>query len=174
MGLSAEHLKMATDELVPAITDIVNEMLRLADVPSILKKGHLTPVLKKGKEKTIPGNYRGITVTSLMGKVLESCLKTRLDKILGGSQNALQRGFTEGVSPLYAGLLISEAFFEAKDGKNQLILQTFDAEKAFDIVWHENLFRKIFIDGVNGDLWLLTQSLHKEANTLVILGGRTQ
>ena len=60
----------------------------------------------------------------------------------------LQRGFTEGVSPLHAGLIISEAYFEAKDNKTDLILQTFDAEKAFDIVWHDSLLRKLFIDGV--------------------------
>ena len=91
---------MAEEELTPFITDIVNESFNLAEVPSILKKGHLTPILKKGKEKTIPGNYRGITVTSIIGKVLESCLKTRLENILDQSQNNLQRGFTEGVSPL--------------------------------------------------------------------------
>ena len=167
MGLCAEHFKMASQELVPYITDLVNKILSTSEVPHILKLGHLTPILKKGKEKTVPGNYRGITVTSLIGKILEACLKTRLDDVLGGSQNALQRGFTEGVSPLHAGLIISEAFFEAKDQKSELMLQALDADKAFDIVWHNNLFRKLYMDGVEGDLWLLTQSLHKDARTMI-------
>ena len=119
----------------------------------------------------MPGSYRGITVTSVIGKILETCLQTRLDKILKSSQNKLQRGFTEGVSPLHAGLIISEAYFEAKDNKTDLILQTFDAEKAFDIVWHDSLLRKLFIDGVGGDLWLLVQSLHTDAHTLIKWNG---
>ena len=117
----------------------------------------------------MPGSYRGITVTSVIGKILETCLKTRLDKILQSSQNKLQRGFTEGASPLHAGLIISEAYFESKDNTTDLILQTFDAEKAFDIVWHDmySLLRKLFIDGVGGDLWLLVKPLHTDAHTLI-------
>lgn len=43
-----------------------------------------------------------------------------------------------------------EAFFYAKDNKTNIILQTRDAEKAFDIVGHDILFRKLFLDGVEG------------------------
>ena len=86
---------------------------------------------------------------------------------MGDSQSKLQRGFTEGVSPLMAGLLITEAIAEAKDNKTNLILQTLDAEKAFDVVWHDSLLQKLYKDGVEGDLWLLIQSLHRNANTVV-------
>ena len=96
---------------------------------------------------------------------MESCLKTRLENILDQSQNKLQRGFTEGVSPLYVGLIISVRFFEAKDNQTELLMETLDAEKAFDIVWHDSLLRKLFNDGVGGDLWLLVKSLHRDANT---------
>ncbi|XP_062585188.1 uncharacterized protein LOC134246859 [Saccostrea cucullata] len=66
-----------------------------------------------------------------------------------------------------AGLIISEAFCDAKDNKEQLILQTFDAEKAFDVVWHENLLCKLYKDGIEGDLWNLVKSLHTDAHTIV-------
>ena len=91
----------------------------------------------------MPGSsWGGITVTSVMGKILETCIKIRFDKILQSSQNKLQRGFTEDVSPLHAGLIISEAYSEAKDNKTNIILQTFDTGKAFDIVWLDSLLRK--------------------------------
>jgi hypothetical protein len=32
--------------------------------------GILTPILKKGKDKNIPGNYRGIVVTNTFSKIL--------------------------------------------------------------------------------------------------------
>ena len=83
------------------------------------------------------------------------------------SQNKLQRGFTEGTSPLMAGLIITEAYAKAKDKNEPLIMQTLDAEKAFDVVWHDSLLRKLYKDGVRGDLWLLVKSLHTDSHTLV-------
>ena len=166
-GLTAEHLKIAIDEVVSPITTLINAILQKADVPTILKTGVLTPILKKGKDKTNPGSYRGITVNSLLGKILETCIRDYLEPILDPSQNKLQRGFTQSTSPLMAGLLISEAFFDAKDSGAPLVLQTFDAEKAFDVVWHDSLLRKIHKDGVEGDLWKIVKSLHTDAYTLV-------
>ena len=92
--------------------------------------------------------------------------KTRQENILDKSQTP-QRGFTEGVSLLYAGLLISEAFCEAYDNQTKLLLQTMDAEKAFDIVWHDSLLGKLFNDGMSGDLWLMVKSLHTDANNSI-------
>ena len=66
-----------------------------------------------------------------------------------------------------AGLIITEAYAEAKDKNEPLIMQTLDAEKAFDYVWHGSLLRKLYKDGVMGDLWLLVKSLHTDSHTIV-------
>ena len=47
-----------------------------------MKSGILTPILKKGKDKKIPGNYRGIVVTNTFSKILESIIKDRLEERL--------------------------------------------------------------------------------------------
>jgi hypothetical protein len=46
-------------------------------------------VLKKGKDKNIPGNYRGIVVTNTFPKILESIIKDRLEEQLKKTQNPL-------------------------------------------------------------------------------------
>ena len=69
-----------------------------------------------------------------------------------------------------AGLIITEAYAEAKDKNEPLIMQTLDAEKAFDVVWHDSLLRKLYKDGVRGDLWLLVKSLHTDSHTIVKSG----
>jgi hypothetical protein len=63
-----------------------------------MKSGILTPILKKGKDKNIPGNYRGIVVTNTFSKILESIIKDRLEEQLKKTQNPIQRGFTEKAS----------------------------------------------------------------------------
>jgi retron-type reverse transcriptase len=73
-----------------------------------LKKGILTPVLKKKKDKTLPGNYRGIVVTNTFSKIIESVIKERLEKQLSPTQNPLQRGFTEHASSKFTAFIASE------------------------------------------------------------------
>jgi hypothetical protein len=52
-----------------------------------MKSGILIPILKKGKDKNIPGNYRGIVVTNTFSKILESIIKDRLEEQLKKTQN---------------------------------------------------------------------------------------
>ena len=106
-GLSAENLILAKDELAEPIADIINEIFTSLDVPDSMKRGILTPVHKKGKSKLHTGNYRGIVVTSIVSKILESILKDKLDAIFQPSQNKLQRGFTNNSSSLNAAFLIT-------------------------------------------------------------------
>ena len=163
-GIAAEHYKLATEELTPYIIHILNNIISYLDVPIFLKGGILTPVLKKDKDKTNPVNYRGITVTKIFAKILQSILKDRIDVRVNDIQNNLQRGFTEGVSSLCAAFITSEAVEESKELKQQLILVTLDAEKAFDRLNHEILFNKLYHYGIKGKLWVLLRNLYRGMN----------
>ena len=80
-------------------------------------------------------NYRGITVLSITGKVLEKVLQRRTETVLSQNQSRLQRGFTKKSSSINPALLISEMQNEAKDCGELLTLVMLDAAKAFDVVW---------------------------------------
>jgi len=54
-------------------------------------------------------------------------------------QSYLQYGFTKGLSPLGASVIISEAIAVSKKNKVPLFIATLDAQKAFDTVSHEIL-----------------------------------
>ena len=166
-GITAEHVQMAKESLVPIITAMINSTIQQGALPQHLKEGVLTPVLKKGKDQKVPSNYRGITVTTIFSKILEHTLQTRLNTILDDTQSKLQRGFTAKTSPLNAAFLVSEAIAENADLKNPMALVTLDAEKAFDRVWHERLFQKLYSDGINGKLWLLLRDLQGHGTTKV-------
>ena len=73
-----------------------------------MKTGILTPVLKKGKDNNIPGNYRGIVVTNTFSKILESIIKDRLEEQLKKTQNPLQRGFTEKAPSKFTAFITAE------------------------------------------------------------------
>ena len=166
-GLSAENLILAKEELAEPIADIINSIFTKLDTPDVMKRGILTPVHKKGKSKLHTGNYRGIVVTSVVSKVLESILKDKIDNIFQPMQNKLQRGFTNNSSSMNAAFIITETIQWHKTMKIPLFLTTLDAQKAFDRVNHEILFNKLFHMGVHGHLWILLRNLYRNISLQV-------
>ena len=66
---------------------IMNPILCTVYIPAQLKEYILNPVLKKKKDATLPTNYRGITVLSILGKVLEKVLLKRTKKNIEKDQS---------------------------------------------------------------------------------------
>ena len=166
-GLSVEHFRNAPDEFIPTLVDVINQIFLEKEVPKIVKERIITPVHKTGKDKYLPGNYRGITVTNVISSIIERIIKDRIEPDLAKSQSKLERGFTEKTSSLNAVFIISETIEYSKEKSQELFLVTLDAQKAFDRVHHEILFNKIYHDGIQGDLWLLIQNMYREVTVKV-------
>ena len=149
------------DEVCQPLADLMNYILSCGYIPPMMLEGLVTPVPKKDKDATLPTNYRGITVLSITGKVLEKVLQRRTETVLSQNQSRLQRGFTKKSSSINAALLISEMQNEAKDRGEPLTLVTLDAAKAFDVVWQGSLLRKIYLEGVDGCIWLTLLNMYK-------------
>ena len=125
------------------------------------------PVLKKDKDALLPTIYRGITVLSIIGKVLDKVLLKRTEATLFRDQSRFQRGFTKNSSSINAALIVTEAQNEAKLNRQNLHLVTFDACKAFDVVWQDSLLRKVYTAGVDSAMWLTLSSLYNGASLSV-------
>lgn len=158
-GLMSEHFTYCTDEVVPYLVDLVNEIFSLRRVPDILNEGILTPVYKKG-DPTNPSNYRGISVTPILLKIIEHVLNTRHNPPLLKTQSKLQKGFTEKTSSMNAAMILSECINESNVQKKPLYVAALDVQKAFDVVDHDSLLRKLYLDGISGDDWLLLKDLY--------------
>ena len=170
MGLTSEHLKLGGQSVENFLTDLLNYLLKTKKVSSILKEGIITPIYKKG-ESSNPGNYRGITVTPVILKVLEHVLNHRHNKILEPTQSRLQRGFTTGCSSMNAAVIVTECIQESKNTKQNLLFTTLDAQKAFDVVDQNSLLRRLYLDGIQGDDWLLIKDLYSDCSSRVKWAG---
>ena len=126
----------------------------MGTVSVVLKEGILTPIFKKG-DPSNTGNYRGITVTPVLLKILEHILNARHSQILMNTQSRLQKGFTPGCSSLNAAFILSECILKSAMNKQDLFLTTLDTQKAFDVVDQNSLLRKLYLDGIRGNDWLL-------------------
>ena len=130
----------------------------------------LTPIFKKG-DPSNPGNYRGITVTPVLLKILEHILNARHSQILMNTQSRLQKGFTPGCSSLNAAFILSECILESAMNKQDLFLTTLDTQKAFDVVDQNSLLRKLYLDGIRGNDWLLLKELYSDCSSRIKWAG---
>ena len=106
-------------DLTEFLTSFLNYIISTKKVSAVLKEGILTPIFKKG-DTSDPGNYRGITVTPVLLKILEHILNARHNEIFISTQSRLQRGFTEGCSSLNAAVILTECVLEASHNKQDL------------------------------------------------------
>lgn len=171
-NISAEHLAFGADNVVPVLTKLLNKMLHFGIVPDSLKLGVLTPVYKRKGSNLEAKNYRGITVTPILSKVLESVLRERINTVILEHQNKLQRGFTASSSPMNCSLILEESIRESKDNNLPIYIAFLDAKSAFDVVSHTSLLRKLYHIGIDGQCWNLIYGLHSDAETVVKWGGQ--
>ena len=170
MGLTSEHFKLGGCDLISFLTAFLNYIISTKKVSAILKEGTLTPIYKKG-DNSDPGNYRGITVTPVLLKILEHIMNARHNEIFSTTQSRLQRGFTEGCSSLNAAVILTECILESANNKQDLWITTLDTQKAFDVVDHSSLLRRLYLDGVQGDDWLLLKDLYTDCSSRIKWAG---
>ena len=85
-------------------------------IPKMFKEALITPIYKRqGKPVSDPSSYRRITITNILGKIVEKVHLHLAQNMLDGAQNKLQRGFTKDTSPTCGSLLLTESVAESVD-----------------------------------------------------------
>ena len=72
--LSPKLLKEIKMESREPLCSIFNRSLQDSSVPKDWKIANVTPIFKKGP-KLSAGNYRPVSLSSQVGKIMESCMK---------------------------------------------------------------------------------------------------
>ena len=72
-----EMIKSSLNELMPVYLKLFNTVLDLGTMPQMWCDGPITPIFKCGT-KSDPSNYRGICISSCIGKLFCSILNQRL------------------------------------------------------------------------------------------------
>ncbi len=166
-GLQAEHLKFASYTTHQCLAVIINKIFASRSIPSMSKSGYKLPIPKKGKDLLLRENFRGITITALLGKLIEHLLLEIGGPKLKAHISHLQFGFEKGKSPTMATLCLTEAAAHSRDSKQNLYVTTLDAVKAFDVVNHSILKQKLHNSGVRGQLWALLDNLYCDCSEVI-------
>jgi Reverse transcriptase (RNA-dependent DNA polymerase) len=98
-GIGPLLLKNLADELALPLAKVMRQSLSEGTVPEDWRQANVTPIFKKG-QKSDPGNYRPVSITSVTCRLMESIIKDEVvkhlekHKLVKGSQH----GFTKGRS----------------------------------------------------------------------------
>ena len=99
--ISSTDLKLAAKNITGTIAILFNKSFQTGDLPDEFKLGHVIPILKPGKTDTsLPSSYCGITLTSILSKVLEKVVYNQVNTFLNDTHalNEQQYGFRKGRS----------------------------------------------------------------------------
>ena len=171
-GISPWILKECAEELCEPLFMIFTNSLQQGKLPKIWKKANITPLYKKGN-KSNPLNYRPVSLTSIVCKILETLIREEWVDMLE-KQNMFtgkQFGFRQGRSCV-SNLLcfydrITDAIQERKGWADSIYL---DFSKAFDKVPHKRLIWKLkHVGGVDGTLleWMIDFLQDRQMSTVI-------
>jgi hypothetical protein len=137
--------------------------------------------LYKADDSRNPGNYRGISLHSVLGKLYVSILNARLTKFLetpvdgkkriSTHQNGFRTG--EGRSCQEHILSLSQILRQRKEARENSFVFFQDFSKAFDLVDHKLLHYKLHKMGVTGKLLQNIMRRYKKLTACCIANGQT-
>ena len=141
-GINAEHFFHAPFSLFQRVQHLLNAMLRHGFVPSQFKLGTIVPIVKDHQGNLgDTENYRGITMSPILSKILEHCLRILFSDFLTTSK--FQFGFKQNSSTTHAVYCLREAINYYCERGSNTFCSFLDASKAFDRLVHAGLFLKL-------------------------------
>ena len=146
-------LKELHDELKVPLTYLFKLSLKEGKLPSDWKHAEVTAIFKKGI-KTDPGNYRPVSLTSIICKILESFIRDAIQTHMEENKlyTTCQHGFRQKKSCTSQLLEVMEDFTSFLDKREDFDVIYLDFKKAFDSVPHERLLLKLNGYGISGSI----------------------
>ena len=170
-GIPPEVLKHGGSELKSELLKLFNLCLEKGSLPQDMKDALIVTIYKKKGERSDCGNYRGISLLSIPGKILAKMI---LNRLLNLSEEVLpesQCGFRAGRSTTDMIFTIRQLQEKAIEQHVPLYIVFVDFSKAFDTVDRGTLWKVLETYGCPNDLVNLIREFHDGLTGSVSIGG---
>jgi hypothetical protein len=172
-GLQVDMLRSAADaanngrlrgdnSVVSAISMMFNFVLDRECWPSRWAEGDIVPLYKgKGSSRLDPGNYRPITLLSVVGKLFGFVINRRLVAFTEatGLTADEQGGFRPFRGTPDQIMIMREGIAARSEIGFQTLALFVDVRKAYDTVWRERAYVDLHKAGIKGKLWRQLQAM---------------
>ena len=153
-------IKRLINQLLTPLTILFRKSLLEGKFPDKWKTAHVIPIYKGAGTKDSPENYRPISLTSVVGKILEKFLYPQLEKYfdINGFIKNNQFGFKKGRSVCLQLLSFKNYLEKCLENNEPVDVLYLDFKKAFDTVPHKKLILKLESCGVGGKVLQFIES----------------
>ena len=160
------------DEVAKPLALLFRKSLDSGKIPDDWRLSNVSPIYKQKGSKAQPGNYRPVSLTSNVCKLMEKVINQALGKHLeSGVLYNTQHGFRRGRSCQTNLIEFFDQVTQWMDEGACVDVLYLDFRKAFDKVDHSRLMVKLAAAGVKGKLWRWLKDWLEGRKQRVVVGG---
>lgn len=166
--ISSKMLKVVVNYVVKPLTFLINRSLHDGVFPNNLKLAKVIPLHKKGST-TLIDNYRPVSLLSTISKIIEKVVYSRMINFINtfAIMSDAQHGFREKRSTQTAVMQFLDKLYDAINENDKCFGIFMDLSKAFDLVDHDLLIKKLARYGFRGKINSWLQSYLSNRNQVV-------
>ena len=167
-----EMFKTSINIIAPALTKLFNTVLTSEIFPEMWNIAYQIPIFKSG-DMFDTNNFRGISITSCLGKMFNKALNNRIQEQveaqekLKDTQAAYRHDFSTTDQIFILNSLLNKY---VRFGKKKLYVCFVDFKKAFDSIWHTGLLFKLLKNfNIGGKFYGIIKSMYNNSESCVKL-----
>lgn len=151
--INSTYLLEIKELIAEPLKKLFNKSIEMGIVPEDWKLANVTPLFKTGDKSKVE-NYRPVSLTCILGKILEKIIKKHIERVMveNKSIQGSQHGFSQGKSCLSNLLIFQDSIVKMLDKRKPVDIIYLDLQKAFDKVPHNILISKIINMGIRGNV----------------------
>ena len=164
--------KLLPNEGLKLICKLFNIYWETGDIPQELKHAVTIPILKPEKDPKMAKSYRPISLTSHLGKLMETIINSRLvhhleeNNIIASNQS----GFRKNRQTLDHIIRLTDTVEKCKQNDKLNIAVALDLEKAFDTVHRDGILIELKEKKIGGNMYNYIQSFLDNRTLQVRIG----
>lgn len=156
-------LKNAVPILIKPLQKLFNLIFKNGTFPKIWNESFLVLLHKKG-DTFDPGNYRGISISSNLGKLFNKVIYKRLLTFMNNKNliSKNQIGFKEKRHTADHIFTLKTIIDQYKQKSKKVFTAFIDLKKAFDTIWRLALFYKLLNDNIPHRIFNIIHSMYTD------------
>lgn len=166
-------LKHLPDTALLKLLALFNEIWLNKKFPKLWQTAIIFPIHKTGKSKLEPTNYRPISLTCTMCKLIEKIINARLMWFLEKRELIVkeQNGFRQNRSTLDNLVQFQTEISDAFANKQDLMAVFFDIQHAFDSTRRDSVISKLAHYGITGNTFAFIKNFLSQRSFKVKING---